>query len=455
MTGRRIAVIGAGSTGAAAAHHLLDRFGARDLDRVVVFDAADRVGGRIDSTPFAGLPAVDTGADAFLARVPDALDLAERVGLGEELVHPERVGAAVWINTMHDLPDGLVLGVPGNMSALARSSLLSWRGKARAALEPVIARHDVSHDSLGKYVRARFGDEVHEHLVDALIGSIYATDTDNFSLAEVPQLATLAEHRSLLLAARRIARRTAGTGSSAAGPSVAAPRGGMLRLIESTIDAIVERGGEVRLGERVQAERDRTRWRVGDEEFDAVICTTPADQASTIVDDYPAEILDAERTDVVMVTVHVGDDEFPERFRGRSGYLVPKPRQRDITATSFASQKWAHLAPPSGGQILRVSLGREGVPVIELNDAEIVDRVLVDLMRHMRVTFRPLELRITRWPGAFARYRPHHRQRVNTLRRQLPPNVTVAGSSYDGIGIPACVKSARTNAERAMESLMS
>ena len=67
------------------------------------------------------------------------------------------------------------------MVRLARSGLLTWRGKARAALEPLLPRRP-DGDSIGALVRARFGDEVHERLVDALVGSIYATDTDRFSL---------------------------------------------------------------------------------------------------------------------------------------------------------------------------------------------------------------------------------------------------------------------------------
>ena len=111
----------------------------------------------------------------------------------------------MWHNGLHRIPDGLLLGVPGNPAALATSRLLSPRGKARAAIEPLLPDGKDPGDSIGRLIRARFGDEVHERLVDALVGSIYATDTDRFSLAMVPQLAALADgQRSLLLAARHV-----------------------------------------------------------------------------------------------------------------------------------------------------------------------------------------------------------------------------------------------------------
>lgn len=454
MVQRRIAVVGAGITGAAAAHRLVNT-SADVFDEVVLFERDDRVGGRIDGGPFAGVDSIDTGADAFLARVPDAVDLAYDVGLADELVHPEKVGAAVWFDELHDIPDGLVLGVPGNPLALARSGLLTWRGKARAAAEPLLPRSPTEHDSIGRYVRGRFGDEVHERLVDALIGSIYATDTDRFSLAEVPQLAALTTDRSLLLAARRLSRRNAGTASAAAAPIFATPRSGMASLATATVESFESAGGILRLGRDASARRDGDRWDVDGERFDAVICTVPADRLDSVVsgespiaDPRTAPI---DRADVVMVTLHVPADEFAEPLRGRSGYLVPKPVQRDVTAVSFGSQKWAHWKPPGGGEILRVSLGRDGAPILDLDDDEIVERVLDDLHRHLRVRFSPLDVRITRWPGAFAQYRPHHRARVAEIRSRLAPGLFLAGSSYDGIGIPACVRSGRAFADHAVE----
>lgn len=448
----RIAVVGGGITGAAAAFEAI-----RSAESVTLFESDDRVGGKTASSPFAGIDHVDTGADAFLARVPDALALAAEVGLADELVHPQRVGAAVWFNRMHDIPEGLVLGVPGNPIALARSGLLTWRGKARAALEPLLPRTSLDPDSIGAFVRARFGDEVHERLVDALVGSIYAADTDRFSLAEIPQLAALAAHRSLLLGAREIASKNAGTASAKAAPIFATPASGMGRLAESTVAAAQAKGTELRLNTSAVVERDGVGWRVDGDEFDAVVLAAPPSAIPGTVpelsggafDGFNADLAGAATADVVMLTLHVDHAEWPDRLQGRSGYLVPKPVQRDVTAVSFGSQKWAHWAPPSGGQILRVSLGRDGAPVLHHSDEELIERALRDLHLHLGVAFSPSEVRITRWPSAFAQYRPHHRAWVDEIRRQLPSGLFVAGAGYDGIGIPACIRSGRTIAEHA------
>jgi len=468
MTTPRVAVVGAGISGLATALALVD---TGDVD-VTVFEAADRVGGKIDASPFAGVEGVDEGADAFLARVPEAVALAHRVGLGDDLVSPEPVGAAIWHGTLHPIPEGLVLGLPGKILPLATTRLLTWRGKARAAIEPFLPRTSTEADSIGDFVRARFGNEVHERLVDSLVGSIYAADTDRFSLAEVPQLAGLANgNRSVLLAARRQRRGQAGTVTAAPSPIFATPRGGIGALVRATADAVVAGGGRVRTGASVTSitPTDEGRWlldvpdRAGaapepsapptDDMFDAVVFATPAAAtAAALRDASPdaAELLArAETSDVIMVTLHVGAEQWPDRLRGLSGYLVPKPDQRWVTAASFASQKWGHWRPPAGGEILRVSLGRDGRTVMHLGDNEVLRVVLDDLERHLGVAFTPDEVRITRWPAAFAQYRPHHAAWVDEVEAALPSGVFVTGAGFRGIGIPACVRAAASIATRA------
>ena len=469
---QRVAVVGGGISGLAAALALIDANTGAD---VVVFDAAERVGGRIDTSPFAGVAHVDEGADAFLARVPEAVALARRVGLGDDLVSPEAVGAAVWHDGLHAIPDGLLLGVPGRLGPLATTGLLSWKGKARAALEPLLPRTSTDSDSIGEYVRARFGNEVHERLVDSLVGSIYATDTDRFSLAEVPQLAALAQNnRSLLMAARR-QRNAQGTATATTSPIFAAPRCGMAALTVATADAVRTGAGVVVTGAPVRscARTADGRWRLttnvgigdagvgdtvaGDDAFDAVIFATPARVTGVLLAaDAPeaARLLaQAETADVIMVTLHVAADQWPERLRALSGYLVPKPAQRSVTAASFGSQKWAHWQPPGGGEILRVSLGRDGVEVLQSTDDQVLDAVLADLCLHLGVAFDPLEVRITRWPGAFAQYRPHHASWVDAIEDNLPPGVFVTGAGFRGIGIPACVRSGTAIAVRTSAHL--
>ena len=175
-----VVVIGGGITGLAAAAHLVHE---HPNVRVTVVERSERLGGVISASPFAGLSSLDESADAFLLRSPAAARLAALVGLGDELVHPATGEAYIWHDELHDIPSGTVLGVPGSLRSIWSTSLYSPRAKLRASLEPLLARRvGRSTPSLGAAIRARCGNEVLERAVDPLVGGIYATATDAFSV---------------------------------------------------------------------------------------------------------------------------------------------------------------------------------------------------------------------------------------------------------------------------------
>lgn len=448
MTGAtlRVAVIGGGIAGLAAAHALTAK-GAE----VVLFEGDDRLGGKLRTSPFAGHDAIDEGPDAFLARLPWGTALAKQVGLGDTLVSPASGKAAVWWDGLHDIPQGLLLGMPTDVLALAKSKLISWPGKLRAATEPFRPRTSLAADSLGGYVRTRFGDEVHVRLVDPLVGSIYAADTDHFSLAAVPQIADLAgKARSILVAGRRMPKP-----SPAAGPVFYAPSGGMGAFAAAVARAADDGGATLRSGTLVtELTRDDHGWRVDGERFDRVLLACPPAAASRLLGaaapDAAAALATIPVADVAMVTLAVPAAEWPERFVGMSGYLVPKPMQRLVTAASFGSQKWPHWAVP-GSVVLRISLGRDGLPVLHLGDDDLLHAAVDEVGRHLGIDLAPTAQRVSRWAGAFPQYRPHHAATVAAIEAALPSGLAVAGAGYHGIGVPACINSAQKAAAALAE----
>lgn len=451
---QRVAVVGGGIAGLAAAHALLHPADGGIPAQVTVFERDSAMGGKLRASPFAGHPAIDEGPDAFLARLPWATALAKAVGLGEQLVAPESGKAAVWWNQLHAIPEGLLLGMPTDVLALARSRLLSWPGKLRAATEPLRRSTSLEPDSLGGYVRSRFGDEVQVRLVDPLVGSIYAADTDHFSLAAVPQIADLAgKGRSVLVTGRRMPKPAA---AASAGPVFYAPRDGMGAFASTTAAAVAAAGGALHAGHAVQAiERDGTGWRVDAQAFDAVVLASPAAATATLLQSLAPEqatlLAAIPAADVAMVTLAIPSAEWPDHLRGMSGYLVPKPMQRLVTAASFGSQKWAHWAV-DGAVVLRISLGRDGLPVLHLPDEQLLQAAIDEVGQHLGLTLQPTHSRVSRWAGAFPQYRPHHAQRVAEIEAGLPAGLVLAGASYHGIGVPACIRSAQ-NAAATLHTL--
>ena len=443
----RIAVVGGGITGLAAAHAVISHAGPHDPQpsNVVLFEASDRVGGKILTTAFAGNEAIDEGADAFLARLPWGTALARAVGLGDQLVSPAASGAAVWWDKLHPIPEALLLGLPTEVLALARSSLLSWGGKLRAASEPFRRRTATAPDSLGMFVRARFGDQVHLRLVDPLVGSIYAADTDRFSLAAIPQIADIAgSSRSVLLAGRK-ARANSKSKTVVAGPIFYTPASGMGALTTATVEAIASAGGDVRVNTPIaELAADDLGWRVNAERFDSVVLACPAAATANLLaiaaPDSSRILATIPTADVALVCLAVPAADWPSRLVGLSGYLVPKPKQHLVTAVSFGSQKWTQWHVDDL-MMLRVSLGRDGLPVLQLTDEQLTAAAIDEVSQHLGIALRPSHVRISRWPAAFPQYRPHHAELVAAATRLLPAGLALAGASYHGIGIPACIRS--------------
>ena len=194
--GATVAVIGGGISGLAAAWELSCSScssSAQPGTRIVVLEASPRLGGHLRSGTV-GDRVVDLGADAFLARRPEAVQLCEELAIEGTLVAPGSSKASVWAKgALRTLPEGLVLGVPTRMGPLVRSGIISPLGLARAGLDVILPhRPDASSPSqpmqdrsVGDLVRSRLGGEVNELLAGPLVGGINAGLVDDLSAQTV------------------------------------------------------------------------------------------------------------------------------------------------------------------------------------------------------------------------------------------------------------------------------
>jgi oxygen-dependent protoporphyrinogen oxidase len=455
---RRVAVIGGGVAGLAAAYDL-HRAGVE----VHVLEAGPRLGGKIQTAPFAGVD-LDAGPDSVLARVPFAVELFRELGLDDEIVPQPPGGAYIYSRgELRRVPEGNVLGVPTDLDALAESGVVSPEAVARAAadLELPDDRPD-GDESVGSLIRRRLGDEILERLVDPLLGGINAGDSDRLSLAAgAPQIAAAARgaHASLI-EALRAQRAAAPAPTGAPAPVFYTLRHGLGRLIEALADQLD--GADVRVNAPVTAlRREAEAWRVeladGSLEVDAVVLATPAYAAAELlgaVAPTAAEGLAAvEYSSVALVALAFPDDAAGRPLDG-TGFLVPRVEGLLLTACSWASSKWPHLAQP-GRFVLRASAGRFGdTRALEMDDDTLVAALLDELRATMSLQGEPTEARVTRWHRSFPQYTPGHLDRVAAIETGLAdeaPGIRLAGAAYRGVGIPACINSGRTAARSLLE----
>lgn len=427
----RVTVVGGGIAGLAAAWEAVQR-GAE----VTVLEAGPRLGGKIETGSVDGVP-VDSGPDAFLARVPWAVDLCRELGL--DLVAPAVGRALVWAGgRLRPVPEGMLLGVPTGVVGVARSGLLSPRGMARAALDFVLPRTAVDGDvSVGALVSRRLGREVLERLVDPLIGGINAGRSDQLSAAAVaPQvLAAARAHRSIVLGARR-------TRTVVDGPVFLTVPDGLSVLVDTLVGRLREAGAVVRTDSPVSS--------LGDLDG-GVVLAVPAPAAARLVGGEAGDLLAGiDYASVALATVAYPAEAVPAF--DASGFLVPRREGRLMTACSFGTVKWPHWAPP-GHVVLRVSAGRAGDDrALRMTDDQLARRLHAELVELAGVRADPTSTQVRRWVDGFPQYRVGHLDRVARIEQLLPAHVMVAGAAYRGLGIPACIKQGRDAAAHLVPS---
>ena len=499
-----VVIVGAGIAGLAAAFFLRNA-----PVRVTVLEGSPRLGGKLAVSEVAGV-AVDAGAEALLMRRPEGTGLISDVGLGDQLVTPGTTSSAIWTRgAMRPLPQRQFMGVPADLASegdLARSGVLSAEGLARARED--LDRPATPWDgdtAVAAYVGARFGAEVVDRLVDPLLGGVYAGRSEELSFAAtLGPLATAAPaHRSLAEAAASLLPappEPQRPGQAAVAPPNRPPVFTTLADGLGTLPAVLaEASGAVIRTRATVRELARTAagWRLtvgsaaAPEEItaDAVVLALPARPAGRLLAGVPgassaaAALSGIEYASMAIVTLAYPRSRFPaaqgtrgeqaraeqaraEEGRGeeahRSGYLVPAVDGRAVKAVTFSTVKWPHLADPGRAghdgpvDLIRCSLGRIGEEGVLLrDDEELVALAVADLAEATGAQGAPLDTRVTRWGGALPQYTVGHLDRVASIRAGVAaqPGLAVCGAAFDGVGIPACIGTARSAAQHTVSYL--
>lgn len=446
---KHVVVVGGGIAGLTAALRLAEA-GAR----VSVVEAGPRLGGKIQTA----IDGLETGAEQFLMRdgatggPSGAARLVAALGLADQLVHPAPGAAGLWVDgRLRPLPAGTVMGVPGPSADLDGIATIADRD-VDAGMPVLRAGEDVA---VGKLVRERLGDEVVDHLVDPLLGGVYAGRADQLSLrTTMPGLAqaltTRHTLRDAVADAAAASRAHAATGLA---PGTAAPavfgtlRGGLSSLVEAARRRLLDLGVAIHCGSPL---RD-----LADLPADAYVLACPAKPAARLLaprSEQAAQLVGAlDYASVGLVTLRLPGAQTPEL----SGFLVPADQGLAIKAATFFTRKWAHLAssasPDSAGLAVRVSIGRYGdTETLAHTDEVLVEIVQADLAKVLGPLPAATSAQVTRWGGGLPQYAPGHADRVAEARDLLAGSaVVLAGAAVDGVGIPACI----TSGEKAAADL--
>jgi oxygen-dependent protoporphyrinogen oxidase len=447
----RVAVIGGGISGLAAAHRL-SNLGLS----VTLVERSEQLGGKITTEQLDGF-VIEGGPDSVVAAKGTVIELATELGIADRIIsnRPEHSGSYVWSRgRLHRLPAGLLLMAPSRLGPLFASSLLSWRGKIRAAAELLIPRGQTHGDeSLESFVVRRLGREVLDRIAEPLIAGIHAAEPASMSLeASFPRFLEMErEHRSLILAARAMSKKVESATSHFAsfqrgmGELTTALIGSLHRVDQRlmvTVDRISTRSPEFLLdlsdGTQLEAQ--------------GIVLATSARDAAVLLGEIAPNAGEAiagiRQVSTTAVTLAYRSEQNPV-LKG-SGFVVPAMEGRRLTGVSYLSQKWEGRVPSEQFVLLRAFLRRGAT---DREDPTTVARD--ELADSVGIRAHPVLEKIHHWEGGLHQYALGHRDRVARAEDGLRkfPGIALAGAAFYGIGLNECIASGQRAADRIAETV--
>lgn len=461
----RIAIVGGGISGLAAAYEIEQRRQAGAVVEYVLFESSSRLGGVLRTEKIDGC-IVEAGPDSFVTEKPWAADLCRSLGLGEELIGSNDAQRKTYILThgrLVEMPDGLMFLVPTKILPTGLSPLFSWKTKLRMTQELFHPPHAAEHDeSVATFVERHYGSEMVDRLADPLLSGVYGGEAANLSVrAVLPRFAEMERTHGSLGRAMLAARKKMRSGPvRLAPPLFTSLKNGMQHLAESVVERLTPACLLTNAAvDAVQPEAGG--WVVSaglnSDHFDAVIIALPGPAAASVLriasPDLSSELAAIRYTSSITVGLgyaHEVRRSLPPGF----GFLVPRSEGRQLLAATFVHNKFPHRAPEDRALLRCFFAGNNAENVWALGDDKIAGVVRNELQQILGLRAEPLFARVYKWKSAMAQYGVGHLdrlERIETLRHKLP-GLALAGNAYRGIGVPDCIRSGRDAATQLTKS---
>jgi oxygen-dependent protoporphyrinogen oxidase len=435
-----VVVAGAGISGLALAFELR-RLGVP----VLVLESDARAGGKIQSDHLGGY-LCERGPASYLDRSGSITALAKALGIEARVIWATDAAERRLVASGGRLHD-----TPRTAGEFARSALLPWPAKLRAALDVVLPRGASAHgkdESVAAFARRRLGAVAGERLLQPLVSGLYAGEPEKVSLPSAFPLVAAMERdrRSFLLAMRR----EFAAAKSKAAPRLASFAGGLDELTAALAAAL---GADLHLQTRVlRVEREASGFEVTFDErgqtatvqADAVVVAIPAHVACAVTSTFDEKIAHAlaQIPYVPVSLVHMG---YPVSAFAHPldayGFFVPPSERLRMLGGIFPSQFFQGRAP-SSFHLLSIRTGGARHPeAFTMPDDELVALADGEIRPLVGLASPPAFVHIVRHERALPQYTLGHMARVAALQsgEERHPGLFFHGNAYHNAGVPELV----------------
>jgi oxygen-dependent protoporphyrinogen oxidase len=427
----RVGIVGGGISGLSCAYYL----GKEGID-ATVFDAAP--GGPMGSVTVDGC-ILETGPESWLAAKPWAEQLIREIGMGDQLAGSNDASRRTYIlrhGRFVTMPEGLQMVVPTKIWPVVETNLFTWGTKIKMGLEIFRSPKTLPDRSVADFVIDHFGAEAVDYLAEPLLAGVYGGNPYDLSAPSVLPKFVEYEQRygSVVVGTFRDKRKPSGQSIF---KSLSGGMGTLVEALLTRVKLVRARVDSIRRDEPGWGVLADGEWQV----FDRIVMACGANWSVPLL-----ASIEPQLSELLAEIPYTGSSIWTFGYRREDvphaldafGFLVPKPERRTVMACTWLQTKWLGRVP-------------EGKAVFRCfsTDPDVMrDAVQGDLERLMDIKTEPIFALNHRWPDSMPQYTVGHSARVAEIQGLAAgvPGLHLVGNAFGGIGIPDCVRSAKTTA---------
>lgn len=447
---KKAVVIGGGITGLSAMYYLQKLNLEENLDlELVLVEREPQLGGKI-KTVTDGEFVMEVGADSIVARHASVMPLIEDLGLKDRVVYNGTGISYLYANNvLHAIPKDTVFGIPMNKEALFSSTLVSEEGKREAMKDLDSVNESFTRDSsIGEFLEAFFGKELVENQIAPVLSGVYSGNLHELTLAST--LPYLVDYKNKYGSIIKGFEANKEFFQGAANKKFISFDGGMQVLIDE-MEKQLEHARILKGVETKSVQKDGEHYLVGLEsgeviEADYVILATPHQVAQRLLGMAELDTEFDQFLNSSLISVYLGFDVPDEQLpKDGTGFIVSQESDLHCNACTWTSRKWRHTS--KNHKLLVRLFYKSSHPsygmLKDLSEEELAKVAVEDVRKSLGIEEAPLAVEVTGWKNLMPNYHMAHKTAISALELKMEsvvPNVKLAGSSYFGVGIGACIQ---------------
>ncbi|HSJ37092.1 MAG TPA: protoporphyrinogen oxidase [Planococcus sp. (in: firmicutes)] len=460
---KKVAIIGGGITGLSAMHYFQTLNQQKNLGlELVLIEKDQELGGKIRTVTNEEF-IMETGADSIVARHGSVWPLVEELGLEDRVVYNGTGISYLYTESgLHPIPADTVFGIPMDKNALFSSTLVSEQGKQEALKDFETKNEHFTRDSsIGEFLESFLGKELVEKQIAPVLSGVYSGKLHNLTLAST--LPYLVDYKNDYGSIIKGLEANKAKFQGAANKKFVSFDGGMAvlidRLEESLGDAKIIKGVGV---SAIQRSGEGMTLRLADGsslDTDYVIITTPHDLAQQVLGLKELEPEFKQLHNSSLISIYLGFDIPDAKLPADgTGFIVSENTDLRCNACTWTSRKWEHTSKRNNLLVrLFYKSSNPGFDELKgMTQQQLAAVALEDIRKSLKLEAEPTSVEVTGWNGNMPNYNMNHESAVEGLERKLAehlPNVRLAGASYYGVGIGACIQNGKDLAESITEEL--